>query len=247
MTSRGSRAGGAAALGWWTARVAWSVLAAGVVRTAAAQGPSLPPPERARLSPRRDSLVALAATGVVGYLRMQRGAAADGGVRYTEALVVEDLADLTTLLVVDSAFVMRRLVQTGDAWGAEVAVSLQVDDGRLAGVATQRGGRIASVEPRRGAAPSHADLNAVPLLVAATPWTATARGTWRVFDAAQGQVLSLEVAVEALEPATGGQLATWRIAVRLGETVTRYRVTAGPPYRLLSVATDGQPFRFVAP
>lgn len=194
-----------------------------LARAAAAQAVPLPRPDMSRLTPRRDSLVAVAPTGVVGFLRMQRSAAAARGVRYVEVLVVEELADLTTLLTTDSVLAMRRLLQTGDAWGANVVV------------------RVDSV------AFGMPEVNAVPLLVAATPWATGVKGTWRVYQAAARREVQLDVEVEGGEPATAQRPSAWRVAVRLGTSVTRYVVTASAPYRLLSIATDGQPFRFTSP
>jgi hypothetical protein len=154
---------------------------------------------------------------------MQRSTAAGGGVRYVEVLVVDDLVDLTTLLTTDSTLAMRRLLQTGEAWGADIAVAVN-----------------SAVSPVP-------DLNAVPLLVAATPWAAGMRGMWRVHDAAAQRDVVLTVSVEGAEPAAGPRPAAWRVAVRAGTAVTRYVVTASAPFRVVSVATEGQPFRFMAP
>jgi hypothetical protein len=213
----------------------------------AAQPRPLPPIDGTRLGARRDSLVALATTGAVGWWRMSRSPEAAGGWRAVEVLAVEDIADLTTLVVTDSALALRRLRQTGEAWDQPVLVALDVRDGRLTGQATRVGGRGATLHTVDTPVAPLPDLNAVPLLVLATPWGAGMAGSWRVLDGATGTEVVLAVQVEGLEPATTASPAAWRIAIRRDGVATRYRVSSQPPWRMLGVATDGAPFRLVLP
>lgn len=235
--------------GWrgrWVVLFGWlAPVALGAQAPAGAGGLPAVAPER--LGARRDSLVARAATGIVGWWRMTRAPEAAGGWRYVESLVVDDVADLTTLLVTDSALAIRRLRQTGEAWDQPVAVSIDRHGDQVTGQATRSGGRGIVLQAVEAAAPGVPDLNAVPLLVVGTPWSAGASGQWRVHDAAAGRDVVLAVQVESLEAARGGLPDVWRVAVRRDGIATRYRVAAQAPWRLLGIATDGAPFALVAP
>lgn len=203
-------------------------------------------PMRARLTAQRDSLVAIGGGARVGWLRMVRTPLADGGLRYVETIQVEDAVELLTAVTADSGLVLRRLVQSGEAWDQSLAVALQVEGERLRGSAT-RPGRPATLVTRDDPRPTRPELTLVPVLVAATPWSPGQAGTWRVHDAAAGADVTVAVAVEAFEPASPAGPAAWRILVRTGTAVTRYRVTADAPWRIVSIATEGMPFRFSAP
>ncbi|MCE2942383.1 MAG: hypothetical protein ACK53A_09915 [Gemmatimonadota bacterium] len=229
-------------------RLAWGQLlaSAGFAASAFGQAP-LPAPDLARLAQRRDSLVAITSSGRVGWWRMSRAPTDDGGVRYVETMRVADDVDLTTLLVTDASLALRQLRQTGEAWEQSVLVTLDVRDGRLTGMATSAGSRAGALVPRDATAPAAPDLNAVPLLVIATPWRDGAAGQWRVMDAVTGGDVTLAVSVEGFEPASATDPAAWRVAVRRDAATTRYRVSAEAPWRLLGIATEGMPFHFTLP
>lgn len=177
-----------------------------------AQG--LPAPDRARVQPRRDSLVAMAPSGAVGWMRLVTSIGADGSLRLAETIDVADQVERETLLVADTMFRTRRLFQTGEVYGRPVAVAAGAGD--------------------------VPDVQAVALLLVATPWAAGAAGAWRLHDAASGGTVTLPVRVE------GREAAGWRVAVTREGIVSRYVVSAAPPWRIVAVATDGVPFRFVS-
>lgn len=193
------------------------------VRPAAAQSAGLPAPDLTRLTARRDSLVAISATGRVGWMHTSLRRRADGGWRWTETLDVEDAVSLTTMVQADAQLGWRRLLQTGDVWDRTITVQRDTTDGTVP------------------------ELNVVPLLVMATPWRAGLSGTWRVADAAAGRDVTLSVTCEGLDAAGPSGPAAWRVLVTRGSARTRYRVAAEAPWSLLGVATDGLPFRFSAP
>lgn len=190
---------------------------------AMSQEGALPAPDVSRLAVRRDSLVAIAATGRVGWMRTSLRRTPQGGWRWAETIDVDDAVSLTTLVVTDAQLGWRQLLQTGDVWDRSVASQRDTADGALP------------------------ELNLVPMLVVATPWRAGLTGAWRVVDAASGSVVTLAVACEGFEPAGAAGPAAWRVVVTRGATRTRYRVSAEAPWRMLGVATDGLPFRFSLP
>ncbi len=200
-----------------------------------------------RVIARRDSFVALAPTGPVGFLRAGVVRGAGGTVRYSEDVEIDDVLEAVTLVQLDSLLGPVRTQQSGTAAGAELLSDLRYGAGRVQGMAAvpaATGMRLVRVDT--ALAPGTADLHALGALLPAVPWREGLTGTLAVYSADAGPGTA-RVAVRGRETLVtpAGTLDTWVVRVEGAGTPSTYHVAAAPPWRLVKMQADGAPFAFV--
>lgn len=225
-----------------TARSAVMVAVTCLAGAAAAQDtvPRLTLPPVTALVARRDLFVARAPAGPVGWMHTEVAPAADGGLLVTETIAIEDDVDLLTLSALTSRLTLRRLRQAGTVDDRPLAADLVRQGDRLRGTAIAPGGDVVTVDlPADGVL----DVASLAALLPAMALAPGARGRFAVIVPGRAGPDSADVVVESAPTPPGGE-APWQVRLTVGGTVTRYAIADAAPRRVLSVQTDGRPWRF---
>lgn len=194
----------------------------------------------------RDSFAAYAPSGIVGTMRLSVARTASGGWRVSELISVDEVLELATVSRTGATLRLEQFAQSGVAFGREVLAELGVTNGRLRGqVMSPDGARLTTLDL---AAPDAPDLTLLPALLAAVSWRDGATGAWPMLRPTSGEAVTVAIVCEGPDTVTvrNTALPAWRVRATVGAQVTRYWVSATAPTRVLAVATDGLPFRFVA-
>jgi zinc protease len=198
---------------------------------------------------RRDSFTVFVQGNAFGFQTGVLEKTADG-FRYTETTQIGPIVNQTTTLEMDPSGGMKSVKQTGKVQGQDVSIDVIYQGGRAKGAAKTPDpatNQIKSVTVDTALAPGTLDDNALQALVPALRWSPTAKWTFNVLNAGQGQIKTWTLAVAGTESVTvgGKPVEAYRAELSGADSPLTLWITTQRPHQVVKIGIAGQPVEFV--